>query len=141
MVSFAQARALKAAGLEWVPKIYDFFAVPDREMDDQRFVMSQMMCYVERRSGELLITFHGALEWALDYVVLGEVLWLPTEAQVREEVERRLITEPRPTITLSSTLDGYRCEIQHAGSNLAFEAFGAADAYGQALLYLLQRGT
>ncbi|MDQ4075484.1 MAG: hypothetical protein M3220_04470 [Chloroflexota bacterium] len=140
MISLGIARQLKEAGIEWSPQVNDFFAVPDRGMDERVFVISDIMTYVEKRRGQLLITFHGALEWALDYVVLHEAIWLLSEAQVRTELEHRLVTQPRPTVTLSSTRDGYRCEIQYEGRNLAFEAFGAADAYGHALLYILQQG-
>ena len=30
------------------------------------------------------ITFHGSIEWAVDYVVLTEAVWLPSETQLRD---------------------------------------------------------
>ncbi len=122
-----------------MPTLHDFFAIPDREMDERVFVVSDVMTYVERRQSGLAITFHGALEWALDYVMVTEVLWMLSETQVREELERYLVDQPRPALTLTSTLDGYRCEMQYKDQTLAFEAFGASDAYAQALLYILRQ--
>lgn len=140
MISISMAQRLKAAGLQWEPTPNDYFAVPGHGMDERVFVISDIMTYVERRRGQLLITFHGALEWALDYVMLEDATWLMTEAQVRTEVERRLRSQPQPLLTLTSTRSGYRCELQWASQHHAFESFGAADAYGEALLYLLAQG-
>jgi len=138
MLSLALAQELKAAGLVWELNKNDFFAIPDRGMDDSVFVISDMTVMVEIISGALAMTFHGAVEWALDHVEVTELVWLPREEQVRRILEQQLIGQPEPTLVLVSTADGYRCEIQYQNEFLAFEAFGASDAYGLALLYVME---
>lgn len=139
MLSLTLAQKLKKAGLIWTPAKSDFFAIPDRGLDDMVFVISDMTVFVETLKGQLSVTFHGVVEWALDHIVVAELVWLPTEAQVRELLEQHLVGEPVPALTLTSTTDGYRCDIQFRGQVLAFEAFGASEAYGMALLYLLEQ--
>jgi hypothetical protein len=139
MLSLELAQQLKEAGLTWKLAKNDFFVVPDRGLDDHVFVINDMTVMVEKLQGQLAVTFHGILEWALDHVWVTELIWLPTEAQLREQLEQRLVGESEPALALISTADGYRCEIQFEGKFLAFEAFGASDAYALALLYLMQQ--
>lgn len=141
MLSLPLAKELKATGLEWKINKNDFFAIPDRGLDDNIFVISDMTVLVETLSGALAVTFHGAVEWALDHVEVAELVWVPREEQLRELLEQYLIGEREPSLVLISTADGYRCEIQFEGQFLAFDAFGASDAYGLALLYILQNLT
>lgn len=138
MLSPSIARKLKEAGLQWSPSRNDFFAVPDRDMDDEVFVITPMSITVTFWRGREVITFQGSFEWALDYIVLTEVVWLPTEAQLREELERRLLREESPSVQLRSTRDGYVCAIAFQGGQRSFEAFGASEAYAAALLYVLE---
>ncbi len=137
-LSLPLAKQLKEAGLEQQLSPNDFFGVPDRGLDDSVFVCTDMTITLENIHGEPAITFHGVSEWALDHVMLTEVVWLPTEGQLRQQVAQRLLGQPEPALTLLSTPDGYRCLIQSGGQIHAFEAFGAAECYGLALLYLLQ---
>jgi hypothetical protein len=137
MLSLSLAQQLKAAGLQWSPANNDFFALPERGMDERVFVLSDVMSYVEIVQGHPAVTFHGAVEWALDFVYLMDVVWMPSESQLREELERRLIGSATPALTLTSTGDGYRCDIRVGDQWLAFDAFGASEAYGLALLHLL----
>ena len=88
-LSIPTARALRQAGLVWEPMEFDFFAVPDRELDERVFVINGMPAAVALLHGEPIMTFAGATEWALDYVPAGEVVWLPTEAQLRELLAAR----------------------------------------------------
>jgi len=138
MISLALAQKLKKAGLNWSPIKNDFFVVPDRGLDEQIFVITDLAVIVEKLHGQLSITFHGTPEWALDQVVITEAVWLPTESQLREMLELRLVVERQPAIRLSSVSDGYWCEIQFQERVVIFEAFGAAEAYGTALLYVLE---
>lgn len=138
MLSLTLAKKLKAAGLPWTPAKNDFFAIPDRDLDDVIFVISDMTVFVETVKGQLAVHFHGAVEWALDYILVAELDWLPTEAQLRELLEQRLLGESEPALKLVSTADGYCCEIRFRGEVLTFEAFGASEAYGMALLHLLK---
>lgn len=139
MLSLTLAQQLKAAGLTWTPAKNDFFAVPDRDLDDVVFVISDMTVLVEKLRGQLAVTFHGVTEWALDYVMIAELVWLPSEGRLRELLEQRLVGEPQPVLKLTSLSDGYRCEIQFQGQVLVFEAFGASEAYGMALLHVLRQ--
>jgi hypothetical protein len=141
MLSLPLAQKLKAAGLAWTPAKSDFFIIPDRGLDDMLFVISDMSVFVQDLKGQLSVTFHGVVEWALDHIVVAELVWLPTEAQLRELLEQRLVGEPEPALTLTSTADGYCCQIQFRGQTLAFEAFGASEAYGTALLHVLENET
>jgi hypothetical protein len=138
MLSLTLAKDLKAAGLAWTPAPNDFFAVPDRGLDEESFVISDMTVLVELVKGQLAVTFHGTAEWALDHVLVADLVWLPTETQLRDLLEQHLLEEAEPSLRLTSTADGYRCELQFRGEPLFFEAFGASEAYGAALLYVLQ---
>ena len=138
MISIDLARQLKILGLNWTPTKYDFFAIPDRDMDDFIFVVNDISAIIQNVHGQLSVTFHGVVEWALDYILVADLIWLPTESQLRQTLEQHLIGQPEPNLVLINTADGYRCEIQFGGEFLAFEAFGASDAYGLALLYMLQ---
>lgn len=139
MLSLTLAKELKAAGLVWTPAQNDFFAVPDRGLDENVFVISDMTVLVELVKGQLAVTFHGTAEWALDHVLIADLVWLPTETQLRELLEQRLLGESEPVLQLTSTEDGYGCEINWRGERLLFEAFGAAEAYAKALLHILHQ--
>ena len=143
MISIPLALELKAAGLVWTPRLHDFFAIPDRGLDERLFVIGDILVSIERLRGEQLISFDGATEWALDYVLTGDALWMPSEEQLRELVEEHLALMAQPALRLSSTADGYRVTLSWLAENqaakiLEFEAFGASDAYARALLFMLQ---
>lgn len=137
MISLSTARRLKAAGLNWTPRLHDFFGVPDRGLDERVFVISDVSIDVELLKGQSAVTFGGTAEWALDYEMIAELVWLPTEAQLRAELEQRLRAEPQPRLKLVSASDGYLCEIPFRGQLLTFEAPDASEAYGAALLHVL----
>ncbi len=137
MISLRQARELRDAGLKWTPADYDFFAIPDRGLDDRIFVISDMMVNLALVGGQLAATFQGSVEWALDFLVVAELVWLPSEGQLRDQLEHRLIGEPRPVLTLSTTDEGYRCAIHFRGAPLEFEATDPVEAYAAALKHVL----
>lgn len=137
MLSLSTARKLKEAGLTWTPALHDFFAIPDRGFDDKVFVISDIFVTVEMLRGHLEATFHGSVEWALDHVVIDELVWLPTEEQLREGLERRLIPVSGAGMKLTSTPDSYVCEFQVRNQWLRSEASSASEAYAAALLHLL----
>ena len=140
MLSLKTARALSQAGLVWQPAEFDFFAVPDRGLDERKFVVSDMPATVGQIQGLPMVSFEGAGEWALDYVLTGDVLWLPTEEQLRELLAARLATEPHFFLALRVSEDGYRCEILLGGQTLGFQAAEASEAYAAALLHTLPVG-
>jgi len=111
MLSIATARALREAGLTWKPAQLDLFAIPDRGLDDRTFVINDLPASTADLLGEAIITFDGAVEWALDYVPSGEVLWLPTEAQLRERLAARMAAEPDFSLTLTSSGGVHRCDL------------------------------
>ena len=136
MIAIDLARRLKRAGLEWWPVERDFFAIPDHQLEGQVFVVGQLPALVQMFSGQPTITFHGSIEWAMDYILLTEAVWLPTETQLREQLAR-VIGDAAP-LRLERRPDGYRCQIAYAGHPLEFDAPGAEDAYAQALLAVLE---
>ena len=139
MLDIELARRLKQAGLAWQPAERDCFAIPDRHLDGQVFVVNRLTTLIQQYSGQLTITFHGSSEWALDDVVLAEVIWLPSETQLREAIAERI--GPDAPLRLDRMSSGYRCQIAHAERMLEFDAPGAEDAYALALLALLEAGS
>jgi hypothetical protein len=86
VISLDLAVALRDAGLKWLPDPGDRFAIPDRDLDDAVFVLSDMTIEVhELPAGEgTIIGFNGTTEWALDDVDKEEAVWLPREDQLRD---------------------------------------------------------
>jgi hypothetical protein len=138
MISLPTARALKAAGLSWTPAMMDFFAIPDRQMDDRIFVISDMLVTVDLLQGKQVVSFQGASEWALDSLVTTDAVWMPSEAQLRQALEGALLATGRPELRLFSRLNGYRCEFQFLGQPASFEDRDASEAYAAGLLYVLK---
>jgi hypothetical protein len=133
MISTKLAIELRDAGLEWVPTDGDKFAIPDRGLDDQVFSVSEMTIEVrELSSGGRRISFNGAVEWALDSIMQSEVVWLPSEAQLRD----RLGSTFR---ALEHDGDAYICTTSFDGDLETFQADHPGEAYALALLELLSR--
>ena len=137
MLSLSTARRLKAAGLAWTPGLHDFFAIPDRGLDDRVFVISDVSVDIELLKNQSIVTFNGTSEWAMDYEVMSEVVWMPTEEQLRQQLEQRL-ANGSPALKLTRAADGYWCEIQWEGRPLAFRDADANEAYAAALRYVLE---
>lgn len=138
MISLSTARRLKEAGLIWIPALHDLFIIPDRDLDDRVFVINDMMASYEIRQQLPMVTFHGTVEWALDYLVTSEIIWLPREDQLRMNLMRHLQGEVQPALSLSSSPEGYHCLIRFQGEELIFSATEASEAYGNALLHVLE---
>lgn len=132
MLSLTLAKQLKKSGLEWNPRNHDVFIIPDRDLDDHPFVIADVMAYIELLDGSPIVTFHGTAEWALDFVLQSEAVWIPSEAQLHD-----LLHQHGVAFVLSTVPAGFRCEISRDEAAIAFEAADAADAYGSALLHLL----
>jgi hypothetical protein len=85
VLSFELALALRDAGVVWHPAVGDAFVVPDRELDEEVFVLSDMVIQkVEAPDGPPLLAFNGTTEWALDSLEAHEALWVPREDQLRQ---------------------------------------------------------
>jgi hypothetical protein len=131
MISIDLAGRLRQAGLAWRPSPGDRFAIPDRGLDDEVFVLSNMTIEVHERPEGPTIGFNGTVEWALDDVAKEEAIWLPHEGQLRDLLGgtfRRLDRMPA----------GYRVVAMIDGSEAGFTAGDPADAYGEALLRLIE---
>jgi hypothetical protein len=139
MLHLSMARRLKAAGLGWAPALHDFFGIPDRGLDDRVFVINDMSVDVELLKGRSIVAFNGTSEWSLDYEMTTELVWLPTEAQLRETLEHRLRAELQPALSLVSALDTHQCMIRFQGQSLTFDATDASEAYAAALLHILEQ--
>jgi len=136
MIELETARKLKAAGLHWEPAQGDRFAVPERGMDDRVFVINDMATIIEMIHGAEMVTFHGTPEWALDYVYLGEAVWLPDEGQLRELLADGLASEGVTVYDLLFADERFTCRFAWRGEALAFTAGDAAEAYAASLLHV-----
>lgn len=146
MIPLALAVELKQAGLVWRTSTYDFFAIPDHDMDERVFVLADMVAFTELVQGWPAVAFHGAAEWALDYIYSHEIVWLPTEEQLREALMDTIfkLSDVMPKeggIGLTSTRDGYQCAIAIDSQHHLFKAPTAAEAYAAALLFVLRQRT
>ncbi|GAA1588847.1 hypothetical protein GCM10009789_48120 [Kribbella sancticallisti] len=126
VITVEQARRLRKAGALWVPAAGDRFVVPDREMDDDVFVVSDMTVEVHDYPGGKVIGFNGTTEWALDSIEQREVIWLPREEQLRKllggHFQRLEAVEEGYAVVLTDT--------RHVAED-------AEQAYAEALLDLL----
>ncbi len=126
MISVSLALRLRDAGVGWDPRPGDRFVIPDRGMDDDVFVLSDMTVELhEHRSGPF-IGFNGTTEWALDSVAQREALWLPAEHQLRELLGGTFRS-------LSRTGGVYVVETSVADRTQRATHRSAAEAYGLAL--------
>lgn len=139
MIPLSVALALKEAGLAWQPRLHDFFAIPDSTLADRLFVVSDMTIDVQQLIGQETITFNGAVEWSLDYILKADVVWVPTESQLREYLQDYLVDENQPALHLTGYTDSYRCQITYGAKSRLFSATTAGEAYGLALLFVLQQ--
>lgn len=138
MISLQLAEQLKEAGLIWQTATHDFFGVPEVDLDDRVFVLTDIVAYTELIRGWPVVAFHGTAEWALDYVYTSEATWIPTEEQLRNEVVSRLSNGTGGGLALELTAESYECTIVIGEQSMVFAASTASEAYAAALLHLLQ---
>jgi hypothetical protein len=91
VITHELALALARLGLPWKPASGDRFFVPDRDLDDQVFVVSGMSIEVSDLPSGTEMRFNGTVEWALDSIAQDEVVWLPREEQLRDAVGDRFL--------------------------------------------------
>ena len=130
MIGVEVARHLKEAGLDWKPAPGDRFAIPDRDLDEDVFVLSNMTIEVYSVPEGRVIGFNGTTEWALDDVEIDEALWLPREDQLRELLGGTFRA-------LRRTDAGHDVDITLMGEDRTFTAASPEEAYAAALLHLL----
>jgi hypothetical protein len=124
------ARALKALGVPWSPAPGDRFVVPDREMDDDVFVVSDMTVEVHDFPSGKVIGFNGTVEWALDSIEHRAVVWLPRESQLRELLGEAFVR-------LEAVPPGAVVEIETAAGRQRHADVEPERAYARALLATL----
>ncbi len=129
MIPVDLARRLRDAGLRWQPRRGDAFVIVDRDMDDEVFVLADMTIDVHDFPHGRVLGFNGTVEWALDSVEQQQALWLPSETALREELGERLVA-------LLKEAAGWQVGL---ADGTAYEAASAEQAYGEALLAVLQQ--
>ena len=130
MLTIELARRLREAGLNWEPARGDRFVVPDRGMDENVFVVSDMVVEVHDTPGGAILGFNGTSEWALDSVQQRDVLWLPRESQLRDILGSRFVR-------LESADPGYVVVVLRDGQEHREAEATAESAYARAVLAIL----
>ena len=130
MIGLTLAKQLRAAGLAWNPQPGDRFVVPDRGMDEEVFVVSNMVIEVHDAPTGQVFGFNGTTEWALDSLEQRQVVWLPRETQLRELLDQRFDR-------LESVTGGFAVVIDLDGEHREVDG-DAESAYARALLAVLQ---
>jgi len=129
VISVELARSLRDAGVRWNPVPGDRFVIPDRDMDDQVFVLSDMTVDVHEFPTGRVLGFNGTVEWALDSVDQDLALWMPGEAQLRERLGGAFVS-------MSRRDGGFDVVVEVAGRRTTIGEEQAEEAYGRALLLL-----
>ena len=132
MISTGLARQLRDAGLRWKPASGDRFQIDRSEFDSEVFTVSELTVEAHEYTTGTVLGFNGTTEWALDSVDVGDTLWLPREDQLRDLL--------RITFrSLERTDDGYVVTLNLEGESHTFTSVSAPEAYGLALLAVLER--
>lgn len=130
-IPLSLALRLREAGLRWEPVSGDRFAIPFRDMDDDVFVIADMLADVyDFPHGRRVIGFNGTVEWALDSVEAHSAVWLPAEHQLREALGGAFRRLERDTT-------GWTVHLSAPGVPEQVLANSPVEAYGEALLLLM----
>ena len=137
MISRELALQLRDAGLVWHPESGDRFQLDlpsnvEADVEADTFTVSEMTIETHRFPSGTILGFNGTTEWALDSVSIGDAVWLPREDQLREML--------RATFRgLRRLPDAFEVEIELDGGSRRYEHPDPAEAYGMALLALIER--
>jgi hypothetical protein len=129
VISVSLAQRLRDAGLRWDPESGDRFILPGLNMDDEVFVLSNMVVDVHDFPAGRFLGFNGTVEWALDSVQQEAALWLPNESQLRDRLGGTFVRLERDG-------DAYQVVMRLADRDLVVRDEDPAEAYGRALLHL-----
>jgi hypothetical protein len=121
---------LARRGLPWRPASGDRFHVPDRDLDDEVFVVSGMAIEVRDLPSGAEMRFNGTVEWALDSIAQEEVVWLPREDQLRDALGERFLRLEQ----LAGETGGYAVVLTGEERHVDIDA---ERAYARALLAVL----
>jgi hypothetical protein len=128
VLSYELATSLRDAGVVWSPAPGDAFVVPDRDLDEHIFVLSDMVIQtVEVPDGPSILAFNGTTEWALDSLEAQEAVWLPREDQLQELLGDAFVSLER----LPGTPVGFAVTLTDGRRYVDVDA---ASAYARALL-------
>ena len=133
VITLELARRLHDAGLAWDPAPATDSSSPTASMDDDVFVISEMVVESQEIPTGRVLKFNGTTEWALDSIDESEVIWLPREEQLRDMLGPNFVRlesaleEVGGFVAVIATGDG---EERHADVD-------AERAYARALLSLL----
>ena len=130
MITRVLAIELARRGLPWRPASGDRFHVPDRDLDDEVFVVSGMAIEVRDLPSGAEMRFNGTVEWALDSIAQEDVIWLPREDQMRAALGARFVRLER----LSGETGGYAVVLTGDDRHVDIDA---ERAYARALLSVL----
>jgi hypothetical protein len=134
MLSRELAIRLRDAGLRWDPARGDAFLVPDRDLDDDVFVLSDMVVeLVDVSPGPSILAFNGTTEWALDSLEAASAVWVPSEAQLRTLLGDAFVGLERA----AGPPAGYAVTVRGAGGRTRHLDVAAEPAYARALLAVL----
>ena len=132
MISRELSVMLRDASLVWRPESGDRFQIDIPDIDDDVFTVSEMTIEAQHHPTGTVLGFNGTTEWALDSLPLDDAVWLPREDQLRELL--------RSTFrSLRRMPDSFEVTVSIDGGERRFEHPEPAEAYGQALLALIQR--
>ncbi|MBL0749175.1 pilus assembly protein CpaE [Nocardioides baculatus] len=131
MISHDLARRLRDAGVTWSPRNGDTFWVPDRELDDTVFTVSDMVVEVRDLPHGRTLAFNGTTEWALDDVDEREAVWLPRLDQLLELLGPDFVS-------LAARSGGHVVRIRVRDAEQEHVDVGAEDAAARAVLALLR---
>lgn len=135
MISTSLARRLRDAGLRWKPASGDRFQIDRPELDGDVFTVSDLTVEPHEYATGTVLGFNGTTEWALDSVAVEDALWLPREDQLRDLLRGAFLRLERDD-------DAYRVVLRLArGEEVEFASVSAPEAYGLALLSVLERVT
>ncbi len=117
--------------VSWTPANGDMFFIPQPEIAESVFIVSDMVVELVVSGGESRFHFNGTVEWALDSVQSDGVVWLPREDQLREMLGDYFLS-------LDSSTSGFVVTVSGPGRAYHTETeIDAADAYARAALYVL----
>ena len=101
--------------------------IPNRDLDDQVFAVSDMVVEVHEMATGRLLGFNGTTEWALDSIEQSEVLWLPREEQLRNMLGDTFVA-------LQAAPGGFVVVIERKGTEERHIDIDAESAYARAVL-------
>ena len=92
MITHALAQRLRGAGVVWTPSDGDRFWLPERDLDEVVFLVSEMVVEVREQPTGRVLAFNGTTEWALDSVETGAAVWLPSLEQLLALLGARFVS-------------------------------------------------